>query len=245
MQVTVLGIYGGYPYNGVPSSSYLVQAGDFNLLLDAGSGSLLALERVLDPLQLDAVILTHYHHDHAADIGVLQYYWQLHQGTRKEPILPIYGHDRDPLNFASLTLQGVTEGRAYHDYAATKMGPLTLTFLETKHPVPAFAVRIEDQTGTVLVFTADTAYFDELVEFGQSADLLIADTNFAAAKTGRKWHMTSVEAATLAKNSNSKSLLLSHLPQQIPLAQILAEASEVYPGAMLAHPGQTYSLPKD
>lgn len=244
MKVTVLGIYGGYPYNGIASSSYLIQEGDFNLLLDAGSGSLLALEKVLDPLQLDAVILSHYHHDHAADLGVLQYYWQLNQGTKKEPILPIFGHDKDPLNFASLTLQGVTQGYAYHDYESTQIGPLTISFLETRHPVPAFAMRIENTTGEVLVFTADTAYFAGLVEFSRDADLLITDTNFPADKTGRKWHMTSTESAELAKNSNSKLLLLAHLPQQVPLEQIYAEAKTKFEHVKLAKPGEKTILTK-
>lgn len=38
MKLTVLGYYGGYPYDGVGTSSYLITAGDYHLLLDCGSG---------------------------------------------------------------------------------------------------------------------------------------------------------------------------------------------------------------
>ncbi|MBA1394328.1 MBL fold metallo-hydrolase, partial [Lactobacillus sp. XV13L] len=91
MKLTVLGYYGGYSYRGQGTSGYLLQDQGFNLLLDCGSGVLNSLESVLDPLQLDAVLLTHYHHDHTADLGVLQYYWQLKSGSKKHLELPIYG----------------------------------------------------------------------------------------------------------------------------------------------------------
>lgn len=128
MKLTVLGYYGGYPYDGVGTSSYLITAGDYHLLLDCGSGALNALEEILDPLQLDSVLLTHYHHDHTADVGVLQYYWQLRAGERKTPVLPIYGHTADPLNFGALTWANATEGRAYDPAAVNQIGPFDVSF---------------------------------------------------------------------------------------------------------------------
>lgn len=91
MKITVLGYYGGYPFNGDGTSSYLVQSDDFNLLLDCGSGALIELEKHLDPLQLDAVVLTHYHADHIADVGVLQHYWQLAPGIKKSQFCQFMG----------------------------------------------------------------------------------------------------------------------------------------------------------
>lgn len=144
MKLTVLGYYGGYPTPLAGTTGFLLTAGDYHLLLDCGSGVLKVLEQYLDPLRLDAAILTHYHHDHIADVGVLQYYWQLRQGERQEPVLPIYGHTEDPLNFASLTWANATEGRSYDPEATLNLGPLTITFQRTIHPVPTFAMRIVD-----------------------------------------------------------------------------------------------------
>lgn len=78
MKLTVLGCLGAYPYKGEGTSSYLLESEGFHLLIDAGSTTLVRLENYLDPLKLDAVILSHYHHDHIADLGVLQYYRQLY-----------------------------------------------------------------------------------------------------------------------------------------------------------------------
>ncbi|MEJ6400812.1 MBL fold metallo-hydrolase [Nicoliella lavandulae] len=226
MKIKVLGFYGGYPANGDGTSSYLIQSNGFNLLLDCGSNALNELEQSIDPLNLDAVILSHYHHDHTADLGVLQYYWQLHPEGRKQPLLPIYGHTEDPLNFGSLTWDNATIGESYSELSPITVGPFKISFLKTHHPVPAFAMRIVDEDGKVLVFTADTSYFDKLISFSDSADLLITDTNFYANKTGLKWHMTSSESGYLADKANVKQLLLSHLPQTGDLNQLVIEAQK-------------------
>ncbi|KRO09667.1 metallo-beta-lactamase [Lactiplantibacillus xiangfangensis] len=225
VKLTVLGYYGGYPYDGVGTSSYLVTAGDYHLLLDCGSGALNALEEILDPLQLDAVLLSHYHHDHTADVGVLQYYWQLRQGARKTPELPIYGHTADPLNFGALTWAGATVGRAYDPAVVNPIGPFDVSFMPTKHPVPAYAVKIvERATGEQLTFSADTAYIPRLADFAQGSQLLMTDTNFGAAKTGKMWHMTSTQSGEIAKAAHAKRLLLTHLPQDVPFDQLRDEA---------------------
>lgn len=225
MKLTILGYYGGYPDNGVGTSSYLIESGGYKLLLDCGSGALLALEKVTDPFTLDAVLLTHYHHDHAADVGVLQYYYQLHSGAKKADPLPIYGHTKDPLNFAALTFGPFTKGMGYSGDSVLDLGPLHLTFLETQHPVPAFAVRIEETTtGEVFVDTSDTRAFAALAPFAQDADLLMADTNFLADHPAPLWHLTAPQAGALAASAQVRELLLTHLPQEVSLTELKAQA---------------------
>ncbi|MGG5833061.1 MBL fold metallo-hydrolase, partial [Bacillus pumilus] len=62
-------------------------------LVDCGSGVLSKLQQYIDIEELDAVLLSHYHHDHIADIGPLQYAKLVgyHLGKSSGP-LPIYGH---------------------------------------------------------------------------------------------------------------------------------------------------------
>lgn len=225
LKLTVIGFLGGYPDHENATSSYLLESGNFKLLIDCGSGALLSLEQVVDPLRLNAVILSHYHHDHTADVGVLQYYWQLHEKRYSEPVLPIYGHQLDDTNFKGLTWPDSSKGIAYDPGEALMVGPFTITFLKTHHPVSAFAMRIkETSTGKVLVFTADTAYFSGLTKFVRNADLLMTDTNFFANKTGQKWHMTSTESGQLAHDGTVHRLLLTHLPANGDLLQLKREA---------------------
>ena len=225
MKITVIGFYGGYPYNGQATSSYLVQSDGFNLLLDCGSGALIQLERVLDPLQLDAVLLTHYHADHIADVGVLQHYWQLRPGTKKEPLLPIYGHQLDQDHFQQLNWPNATRAVGYDPAATLELGPLELTFLPVQHPVDAFAVKVtEKKTQRNFVFTADTRYFEGLVDFVTNTNLLITDTNFLSQPQGPKWHLTAPETGKLAADAHVDCLLMSHLPQDVLPADLIAAA---------------------
>ena len=225
MLITVLGYYGGYPYKGHGTSGYLLQDEGKNILIDCGSGVLNELSNYIDPLQLDAVVLSHYHHDHTADLGVLQYNWQLDPANRKHEVLPIYGNTQDFVNFAQLTMDGVSQGIAYNDYQTSEIAGLQFEFLRTIHPVPAYAMRITKNDKSI-VYTSDTAYFNGLVDFAKESDLLITDTNFTADKTGKIWHMTTEQSGKLAKAANVNRLLISHLPQKIDVETMLKESQK-------------------
>lgn len=228
MKITILGFYGGYPYDNQATSGYLIQTGTYNLLLDCGSGVLLKLEQIIDPLQLNAVILSHYHADHIADVGVLQHYWQLNQGVKRQPILPIYGHEADEDNFKRLNWPNATIGKAYDPDQTLKLGPFDVKFLLTKHPITAYAMRFTDRiTKHSFVFTADTAYMPSLITFAKQTDLLITDTNFLAEPDGAKWHLTAAESGKIAAAADVKQLLLSHLPQNIVPEKLVASAKKM------------------
>jgi ribonuclease BN (tRNA processing enzyme) len=227
MKVTVLGFYGGYPHNGIGTSGYLIQSGDYNLLLDCGSSVLIELEKIISPLQLDAVLLSHYHSDHIADVGVLQHYWQLASGDKKESVLPIYANNEDMDNFKKLDWFDDTKGYAYGEQTKLHLGPLDITFYRVQHPVVSYAVKIvERKSKQILVYTGDTRYFEKLTSFCHHADLLITDTNFYNKHVGVKWHMTAGESGKLAHDSQVKSLLLSHLPQWGDWNQLLKQAKQ-------------------
>lgn len=223
MKITILGYYGGYPSKNTGTTGYLVQTKDTNLLLDAGSATLLELEKHLDPLDLDAVLLTHYHHDHTADLGVLQYRWQLNE-KKKVATLPIFGHTEDPLNFGALTWPNASKGISYQVNDVIKVGGLKISFEKTQHPVAAFATRIEEvATGKVFTFTSDTRYFAQLADFAQNSDLLITDTNFLSDYQGVKWHLTTKETAQLFDNAHAQRLIISHLSPKIDPKIMLEE----------------------
>lgn len=226
MKLTVLGCLGAYPYKGEGTTGYLLESEGYHLLLDAGSTTLIQLEKILDPLALDAVILSHYHHDHIADLGVLQYYWQLFPKQAERNVLPIYGHGEDSIHFNELTMAGVTEG---HDYLQTKqleLGPFSVTFMKTIHPVTCYAMRfVENSTGKTFVFTGDSGYLESFVDFAKDADLFLADTYLFAGNERHKAHFTSQESGEIAAAAKVKKLVLTHLPQHGDLEQLKEEAA--------------------
>ncbi len=63
MKMTVVGFWGGFPEAGEATSGYLFEHDGFRLLVDCGSGVLAQLQKYITPSDIDAVVLSHYHHD--------------------------------------------------------------------------------------------------------------------------------------------------------------------------------------
>ena len=85
---------------------------------------------------------------------------------------------------------------------------------------------VERATGQVLVYTGDTGYFAELVDFSKDADILLADVYFFKDKAEMPNHLSSVEAGEIAAQANVKKLILTHLPQVGDLQVLREEAQE-------------------
>ena len=68
MHCDVLGATGSQPGRGRACSGYLVTSGDTTVLVDCGFGVATALTGRMDPADLDAIIITHRHLDHAIDL---------------------------------------------------------------------------------------------------------------------------------------------------------------------------------
>lgn len=231
MKFTVIGCWGGYPKADEASSGYLLEHEGFQLMLDFGSGVLAKMQKIIQPEDIDGVVLSHYHPDHIADIGVLQHA-RLIQGFlgKKIECLPIYGHEKDAHEFSKLTYKEITKGIVYQSDQTLKVGPFAIQFLQTDHPVPCFAMRIE-AGGKSLVYTADTSYKEEFVPFSSGADLLVCECNFYKHQNGKgAGHMTSYDAGTLAQKANVKKLLLTHLPHYGNIEDLKEEAAEMYSG---------------
>ncbi|AAM78759.1 metal-dependent hydrolase [Streptococcus pyogenes JRS4] len=255
MKLTTLGSWGAYPYQDAGTTSYLVTGHDgFQLLMDAGSRALNELEKEISPLDLDAVIISHYHPDHVADLGVLRHYFQLYPKHLWQPkVLPIYGHDEDRHEFAKLSIPDVSEGRAYDVTGVEQIGPFDITFLKTVHPVVCYAFRIvERATGQVLVFTGDSGYFEGLADFAKEADLFLADVYLYEGNENHMAHLTSKEAGLMASQAGVKKLVLTHMPPVPPEGidpdnhlEVLRQETQAYAGNIpvdLALPHKSWNL---
>ena len=233
MKLTILGYKGGYPSDGVGTSAYLLESDGYHLLIDVGSGALLALEKHLDPLDLDAVLLSHYHYDHIADAGVLQQTRKLKRrenGEERAPILSIYGHSESNF-FPLLTEERVSQGIAYEEEEQFSVGPFEITHMKTLHPVPCYAFRIKERkTGKVLVYTADSGFMEEFIPFSKGADLLLGDTNLFEGMEWHTAHMTAPEIGRIGREAVVKSIILTHLPETGDLQELKKQAVMEAPG---------------
>ncbi|WP_066068390.1 MBL fold metallo-hydrolase [Neobacillus soli] len=244
MKLTIIGFWGGYPKQNAASSGYLLEHEGFQLLIDCGSGVLAKLQNIIQPEDLDAVLISHYHPDYIADIGVLQHARLIQGFLGKEfPALPLYGHQFDESEFGKLTYKKITKGIAYNLNEVLTVGPFQVSFLKTDHPVPCYAMRIE-AGGKVLVYTADSSFKDEFIEFSRNADVLLCECNFYGHQNGKSaGHMNSIDAGKFAHRAAVKQLILTHLPHYGNLSDLIAEASREFTGIIkLADEFQSISL---
>lgn len=230
MKLTIIGYWGGYPGVDEASSCYLLEKNGYKLALDFGSGALSKIQKYTNVLELDAVILSHYHTDHVADIGVLQHILLVQSyitGHTKK--VKIYGHCENPLEFRRLDDE-YTEAVEYDPNNALKIGPFFIRFLRTKHPVPCFGMRITDGKSTI-VYTGDSAYQDEWIKFSKGADLLLSECNYYKGQDGTAaGHMTSEDVGHIASEADVKEVILTHLPHFGHHPQLLNETKEQFNG---------------
>ena len=242
--LTVIGHWGAYPGPGEASSCYLLQAAGSTVLLDCGSGSLSCLQDFIGLEKIDAVVLSHYHSDHMADIGCLQYAARIDMdlGRRTKP-LDIYGHDQSSA-FAKLNYLDYARGHAYNWDSRLVIGPFCFSFSPTEHPDPCYAIRADLDDGSSVVYTGDTGWKRELVEFARDAKVLLAESSLYDDFRGKiPGHLCAGEAGSLALEASAGHLVLTHLPHYGMHGDLLSQACVQFKGPVdLARKGLVIEL---
>ncbi|AXI00874.1 MBL fold metallo-hydrolase [Sporosarcina sp. PTS2304] len=244
MKITTLGIWGGYPKANSATSSFLIEHDGFHCLFDCGSGVLASLQNYIALDSLDAVVISHYHADHIADIGSLQYsrLIQYYLGHPSPP-LPIYGHTLDEEQFTKLSYKEQTTAIELAAHQPITIGPFTVTACPTVHPVYCLALKFTVGNQSA-VFTADTEWTDALIPFATDADILFSEANLYEEHIGiSPGHLAGSQAGTLAEQAGVKQLILTHLPHHGEIQDILHEAKKTFAGPVeLAEAGKVYTL---
>ena len=253
MRLTVVGCSGSYPGPDSPASCYLLEAEHegrtWSLVLDLGNGALGALHRYADPLEMDAVLLSHLHADHCIDITSYYVLRKYHPSGSRAPI-PVYGPDGTPGRLARAydlpKSPGMTEEFEFRYYPAEpfEIGPFAITAFEVKHPVPGYALRIA-AGGKILTYSGDTGPCAALELAAQGADLFVCEASFLeGAPNPPDLHLTGKEAAAAAAAAGVGRLIITHVPPWHDAQQVLAEAADGgFSGPYeLAQTGRSYDV---
>lgn len=228
MRLTVIGCAGSAPGPDSACSAYLIEHDGYRLLLDLGAGAAGPLQRYADPAAIDAVILSHAHSDHYADLTQL---WRL-RAVSGAPPLPVIGPSdmpdalRDPEAFRATVARP----------GPVPLGPLPVRLARVEHG-ECWATRV----GDALCYTADSEPCPALDELAAGCGVLLAEASGAGGPM--RGHLTAADAGRLAARSGARLLILTHLRPWQDHARLLDEAAGVAgcPVA-LAHPGLRLSL---
>lgn len=228
LKLKVVGYWGAYPEPDSATSCYVVSDNNSKIVIDMGSGSLSKLMKYEDINKINDVIISHFHYDHFVDVYPLQFNSMIQQNlkNRKDPV-NIYT-PYDPLYSDAMDYQTFTKNIMFNQGSIFDINGFITTFLKTNHVIDSYAVKLE-KSGKTLVYTSDTAWSDELVEFSKNADLLISEASLFDEMKGKvEGHLTAGEAGKLACLSNVKKLLLTHFPHFGVIELLKKQASKYY-----------------
>jgi ribonuclease BN (tRNA processing enzyme) len=228
LKLKVVGYWGAYPEPDSATSCYIVSDNNSKIVIDMGSGSLSKLMKYEDINKINDVIISHFHYDHFVDVYPLQFNSMIQQdiGNRKDPV-KIYT-PYDPLYSEAMNYKTFTKNIFYNQGSVFNINGFITTFLKTNHVIDSYAVKLE-KSGKTLVYTSDTAWSDELVEFSKNADLLISEASLFDEMKGKvEGHLTASEAGKLAYLANVKKLLLTHFPHFGVIELLKKQASKYY-----------------
>jgi ribonuclease Z len=94
-----------------------------------------------------------------------------------------------------------------------------------------------ERKGAKLVHVGDVGRTEELLEVCQEADLLVIEATYLEeeAQMAKEFaHMTARQAAQLAVQANVKHLILTHISRRYRERDVIAEARQVFPNAIVA-----------
>jgi ribonuclease BN (tRNA processing enzyme) len=181
------------------SSCLAVEAEGARLLIDCPhpirkvlrESGLAATGRPLDVPDLDAVVLTHLHADHASGLEGLGFFAHFVLGrpavvlTHPDVAAQLWDHHLsasmstvsiDPEAPELRGLSSYFEVHALNGESATEFGPFAIECRRTLHPIPTFALRLR-AGGRCLGYSADTAFDPALIDWLADADLIVHETN--------------------------------------------------------------------
>ena len=245
MQLTILGCSGSVPVPGNPASGYLVSFPDSpSIVIDMGPGTLAQLQKYQDPCDAH-VVFSHLHADHCADFPSLLVWRRYHPGAPANRRHFLFGPADAPVRLGRVSADTVDEVDDFSDtfaFEAWKAGERQLvddvyiTPFPVKHPIEAFALRIENSaTGKVVTFSGDTAPCDELVDAARGADVFLCEAAWGESSEGKApdMHMDGAQAGRAARLAGVKKLVLVHLQPWGDVEATVAAARSEFDGEII------------
>lgn len=111
-----------------------------------------------------------------------------------------------------------------------------ITYKGKKYSAKKLTFKEEDKK---ISFVLDTSFNKKIIPFVKNSDLLVCESTFSSElkdKAPEYGHLTSEEAAEIAKKSGSKKLILTHISQRYEKnkKKILDESKKIFKNSVLA-----------
>ena len=223
MRLTVLGKYGPFPKKGGSTSGCLLEAGGKKIVLDLGAGVFSKLEKIIAPECVDAIVITHFHFDHASDVPIFAYYLQQLENRNlfNKKIRLFCPKSESTLcktvcAFKYFDVQYVGEEEFIFE-------GLKFSFYPMKHPELCYGVKISDGEKT-FACTGDTNECPSVEKLFEGSDLVVADGGLLERdRNENSPHLSIEKCVEYGKKFNVKTII-SHINPLYSEAEILKSA---------------------
>jgi len=210
MNVTFLGTNGWYDTLTGNTSSVLVQADEYDVIFDAGTG-IAKVDRYISQDKPTFLFISHYHLDHISGLHTLvkfRFRHSLHICGQVGISSMLGSFVRDPF---TVPFEQLPFPVAFIELAE---GMHTIPFpVECRpliHPVPCFgyALTLDDRK---ITYCTDTGICENAVRLARNADLLITECGLKPGEESPEWpHLNPENAIRIAKEAHAKRLALTH-----------------------------------
>lgn len=247
MKLTILGGAGAWPPAGGACSGYLVEEAGFRLLVDPGYAVVPRLLELIAADAVDAVLVSHGHPDHVADLNPLL----RARALRDVPAAPlptfalpgalraVLALDRPGMLDDALDLREFDAGEAF------RIGPFGVNSRLLPHFMPNVGLRLA-VGGRSVTYTGDAGPSDDLVDLADGSDLLLAEATYAerVPDDSAAYLNSASEVGRQAARAGVGRLVLTHLqPGTDPVAARDAARRAFDRGIEVAGPGLAVELP--
>jgi ribonuclease BN (tRNA processing enzyme) len=246
VQLTVLGGCGAWPAAGTACSGYLVEHDGFRVLIDPGYAIVPRLLELCDAAAVDAVLVSHGHPDHCADLNPLLRARSM--ADHPVPPLPVYAPPGALDQVLALDRPGMLddafEWHGFEPGTSFEAGPFSVRSWLLPHWMPNAGLRLA-AAGTTLAYTGDTGPSPYLLDLARGCDLFLAEATYPDQLRGdaARYLSTARQAGRTAADAAAGRLVLTHLwPGTDPDEAIWAAAAGYDGEIVVAAPGLSVTM---
>jgi ribonuclease Z len=199
--------------------SFVVTAGKAAVMVDLSGNPVQNLLRgEIEPLGIDAVVLTHAHPDHLYALpSLIQSLWLMkrkrpllllansHTAEKAKQLLDLFGLRDKPEGFELIW-------RIEADIPFALHGRIRATLFPVKHSVPTYGVRVESG-GRAVAYSADSAPSPRILQAARGCAALIHEASGTAGRAeelNQAGHSTGSQAGDTADRAGAGTLFLCH-----------------------------------
>ena len=230
--VTLLGTGDAFASFGRVQAGYLIDAPGGRILMEAGPGLMPALKtNGIAPDSFDLLLISHLHGDHFAGLPflILDYMWE----TPRKKVLTVAGppklEERTWLlmrtMFPHFELDKIKRKLKFvvlEPGSSTRLGKFKVRAIRSPHTRPDISLSLRiDGGGKSIVFSGDSGWNDELVEFSAGADLFLCECTYYES-TELNFHLNYPLLAANRDKFKVRRMVLTHLGREV-----LSRADEI------------------